>query len=150
MNQSLAKSPFAIRVDGCLEAVSAWESRLPINPTLRDRLVELTGNGLQRRMGDEVEASETALGPRRVSTSRFSSGEVVGIIGRNGAGKSTLLKVLSRITAPTERTDRDLRPGRQSVRRLELVSTLELSGRGKHLSQWFDPRNVTARDRGEV
>lgn len=30
-------------------------------------------------------------------------GEVLGIIGKNGAGKSTLLKILSRVTAPTDR-----------------------------------------------
>lgn len=97
MNQSLAKSPFAIRVEGVSKRYRLGE-RLPINPTLRDRLVELTGR-LQRR-GRQVE-SEPLWALSGIDF-EIQPGEVVGIIGRNGAGKSTLLKVLSRITAPTE------------------------------------------------
>ncbi len=83
--------PFAIRVERIAKQYRLG-GRVTINPTLRDRLVEL----LRRRGAAAVEL--LALDDVGFE---IQPGETVGVVGRNGAGKSTLLKILSRITEPT-------------------------------------------------
>lgn len=71
--------------------------------TVRDKVMESLGTGLQRLLGSRRKRAEKPeiLWALRDITFDVQRGDVVALIGRNGAGKSTLLKILSRITSPT-------------------------------------------------
>ncbi len=43
-------------------------------------------------------------------------GEILGILGKNGAGKSTLLKIITGVTAPTERKTKNKWKNKLTIR----------------------------------
>jgi len=68
-------------------------------------------------------------------------GHTHGLIGANGSGKSTLLKCLAKIYWPTE-GDIEYRGRMASLLEVGSGFHLELSGREKYLSEWFNLGNV--------